>query len=103
MVRGKQTGSATSQQLDQFSLGVNSLTFNCACEISQRPDFQYLVRQTVAGYRLAAPSYWRPEEPNECGGGLFIQPRLQFIEIAHHDLLRRRFGVEFFRVDLKAL
>lgn len=52
---------------------------------------------------LAAPSYWRPEEASECSGGLFIQPRLQFIEIAHHDLLRRRFWVEFFRVDLKAL
>ena len=79
------------------------LTFNCACEISPRPGFQDLVRQTVAGYRLAASSYWRPEDPSECSGGLFIQPRLQLIQIAHHDLLRRRFGVEFFRVYLKAL
>ena len=60
MVRGKQTGSATSQQLDQFSLGVNSLTFNCACEISQRPDFQYLVRQTAVWIQIGRSELLAP-------------------------------------------
>lgn len=39
----------------------------------------------------------------KCRVESLIKPRLQLIQIPHNDLLRRRFGVELFRIDLKTL
>lgn len=90
------TARLCAKGLGPFVMGALSSTDHEACATLYS-------KAIVVKYISAAPRCWHREDLNERRVRSFVKPRLQLIQITHHDLLRRRLRIEFVRIDLKAL